>query len=161
MNKGAKGISYTHLVKNNKVPLVLGDFVIVGKISIKEVKTHLLWIKPRHLTKEGLPPRITCMQAMSLIQGKQPRRLRGRHMDTTRIEGSTGRQTASNSCGHQAPTQGPTGKHLEKAHPDWAHRGSADPTGRPNWPCGCHSGASTWCFLVGSWSTSGVLTPFS
>jgi hypothetical protein len=31
MNKGEKGISYTHLVKNNVVPLVLGDYVIVGK----------------------------------------------------------------------------------------------------------------------------------
>jgi hypothetical protein len=35
INKGEKGISYTHLIKNNVVPLVLGDFVIVGKISIK------------------------------------------------------------------------------------------------------------------------------
>jgi hypothetical protein len=31
MNKGAKCISYTHLVKNNVVPLVLGDYVIAGK----------------------------------------------------------------------------------------------------------------------------------
>jgi hypothetical protein len=31
MNKGAKDISYKHLVKNNVVPLVLGDFVIAGK----------------------------------------------------------------------------------------------------------------------------------
>jgi hypothetical protein len=31
MNKGAKGIFYTHLVKNNVVPLALGDYVIVGK----------------------------------------------------------------------------------------------------------------------------------
>jgi hypothetical protein len=37
INKGVKVISYTHLVKNNVVPLVLGDFVIAGKISIKEV----------------------------------------------------------------------------------------------------------------------------
>jgi hypothetical protein len=44
INKGAKVISYTHLDKNNVVPLVLGA-VIVGKISIKEVTTHLLWIK--------------------------------------------------------------------------------------------------------------------
>jgi hypothetical protein len=36
MNKGAKCISYTHLVKNNVVPLVLGAFVIAGKISIKK-----------------------------------------------------------------------------------------------------------------------------
>jgi hypothetical protein len=34
-NKGAKGISYIHSVKNNVVPLVLGAFVIVSKISIK------------------------------------------------------------------------------------------------------------------------------
>jgi hypothetical protein len=34
MNKGEKGISYMHLVKNNVVPLVLGDFVIAGKITI-------------------------------------------------------------------------------------------------------------------------------
>jgi hypothetical protein len=50
INKGAKGISYTHLVKNNVVPLVLGVFVIVGKISIKEVTTHL-WFKTRHLSQ--------------------------------------------------------------------------------------------------------------
>jgi hypothetical protein len=30
MNKGAKGISYTHLVENNVVPLVLELFVIPG-----------------------------------------------------------------------------------------------------------------------------------
>jgi hypothetical protein len=54
INKGAKGISYTHLVKNNVVPLVLGAFVIAGKISIKEVTTHLLWSMPRHLRQGGL-----------------------------------------------------------------------------------------------------------
>jgi hypothetical protein len=37
MNKEAKVISYMHLVKNNAVPLVLKEFVIAGKISIKEV----------------------------------------------------------------------------------------------------------------------------
>jgi hypothetical protein len=31
MNKGAKDIYYTHLVKNNVVPLVFGDYFIVGK----------------------------------------------------------------------------------------------------------------------------------
>jgi hypothetical protein len=51
INKGAKGISYTHLVKNKVVPLVLGAFVILGKISIKEVTTHLLWFNPRHLSQ--------------------------------------------------------------------------------------------------------------
>jgi uncharacterized membrane protein len=51
INKGAKGISYTHLVKNNVVPLVLGAFVIASKISIKEVTTHLLWSKPHHLNQ--------------------------------------------------------------------------------------------------------------
>jgi uncharacterized membrane protein len=51
INKGAKCISYMHLVNNNVVPLVLGAFVIVGKISIKEVTTHLLWDKPRHLSQ--------------------------------------------------------------------------------------------------------------
>jgi hypothetical protein len=71
MNKGAKVISYTHLVKNNAVPLVLGAFVIAGKISIKEVTIHLLCSVPRHLTKDGLPPMVPCMQAMSPIQGKQ------------------------------------------------------------------------------------------
>jgi hypothetical protein len=45
MNKGAKCISYTH--KNNGVPLILGVFVIAGKISINEVTTHLLWSMPR------------------------------------------------------------------------------------------------------------------
>jgi hypothetical protein len=50
INKGAKDIAYTHLVKNNVVPLVLGAFVIISKISIKEVTTHLLWIKPHHLS---------------------------------------------------------------------------------------------------------------
>jgi uncharacterized membrane protein len=48
---GAKGISYMHLVKNNVVSLSLGAFVIVGKISIKEVTAHLLWAKPRHLSQ--------------------------------------------------------------------------------------------------------------
>jgi hypothetical protein len=53
INEGAKNISYTHLVKNNAVALILGAFVIVGKISIKEVTTHLLWIKPHHLSQGG------------------------------------------------------------------------------------------------------------
>jgi uncharacterized membrane protein len=53
MNKGVKGSSYTHLVKNNVVSLVLGAFVIAGKISIKEVTTHLLWSMPRHLNQGG------------------------------------------------------------------------------------------------------------
>jgi hypothetical protein len=53
MNKGVKGSSYTHLVKNNVVSLVLGAFVIAGKISIKEVTTHLLWSMPRHLSQGG------------------------------------------------------------------------------------------------------------
>jgi uncharacterized membrane protein len=48
---GAKGISYMNLVKNNVVSLSLGAFVIVGKISIKEVTAHLLWAKPRHLSQ--------------------------------------------------------------------------------------------------------------
>jgi hypothetical protein len=30
-----------------------------------------------------------------------------------------------------------------------AHRGSANPTGRSNRPCGAHSGASTWWLLFG------------
>jgi hypothetical protein len=77
MNKGAKGISYTQLVKYNVVPLVLGAVVIAGKISIKEVTTH--FYGPSHVTsaKEGLPLRIPCMQAMSPIQGKHPQRIRG------------------------------------------------------------------------------------
>jgi hypothetical protein len=33
-----------HLVKNKVVSLALGAFVITGKISIKEVTTHLLWL---------------------------------------------------------------------------------------------------------------------
>jgi uncharacterized membrane protein len=40
-----------NLVKNNVVSLSLGAFVIVGKISIKEVTAHLLWAKPRHLSQ--------------------------------------------------------------------------------------------------------------
>jgi hypothetical protein len=36
-----------------------------------------------------------------------------------------------------------------KHTPSGAHRGSADPTGRPNRPCGRHSGASMWWLLVG------------
>jgi hypothetical protein len=31
MKKGGKDISCTHLVKNNVVPLVVGDYVIAGK----------------------------------------------------------------------------------------------------------------------------------
>jgi hypothetical protein len=53
MNKGAKGISYTHLVKNNVVPLVIGAFVIARKISIKEVTTHPLWSMPHQLSQGG------------------------------------------------------------------------------------------------------------
>ena len=37
----------------------------------------------------------------------------------------------------------------QKHTPSGAHRGSADPTGRPNRPCGAHSGASTWCSVIG------------
>jgi hypothetical protein len=43
-----------------------------------------------------------------------------------------------------------------------AHRGSADPTGRPNRPCGRQSPPSMWWLLVGYWAHSkgvwGVLT---
>jgi hypothetical protein len=42
MNKGAKVISYMLLVKNNVVSLVLEEFVIAGKISIKEGTNSLL-----------------------------------------------------------------------------------------------------------------------
>jgi hypothetical protein len=109
MNKGAKGISYTHLVKNNVVPLIIRDFVIVGKISIKR-SDQLTFYVPCHINsaKEGLPPRIPCMQAMSPIQGKQNQRIRGRHGDITWIEGPTGRQTASKPSGHRESTWGPT-----------------------------------------------------
>jgi hypothetical protein len=51
MNKGAKGISYMHLVKNNVVPLVLGAFVIACKISTKEVTTLLRLSMPHHLSQ--------------------------------------------------------------------------------------------------------------
>jgi hypothetical protein len=50
------------------------------------------------------------MQAMSPIQGKHPQRIRGWHVDIRRVEGPTGRQTASNSGGHQGPTLEPTGQ---------------------------------------------------
>jgi hypothetical protein len=53
INKGTKGISYMHFIKNNVVPLVLGAFVIAGKISIKEVTAHLLWSLPHHLSQGG------------------------------------------------------------------------------------------------------------
>ena len=36
-----------------------------------------------------------------------------------------------------------------KHTPSGAHRGSADPTGRPNRPCGRHPEASMWCFPIG------------
>jgi hypothetical protein len=42
------------------------------------------------------------LQAMSSIQG--------RHMDITRIEGPTGRQTTTKPGGHRGPTLGPTGQ---------------------------------------------------
>jgi hypothetical protein len=115
-----------HLVKNNVVLLVLGALVIAGKISIKEVTTHLLWSMPRHLSQGGATTRILCMQAMSPIQGKQPRRIRGRHVDVTWIEGPTGRQTASKPSGHRGPTLGPT------AQPPRESTGRSGPTmGRP------------------------------
>jgi hypothetical protein len=31
MDKGARGIYYTHFSKSNVVPLVFGDYVIAGK----------------------------------------------------------------------------------------------------------------------------------
>jgi hypothetical protein len=140
-----------HLFKNNVVPLVLGVFVIVGKISIKEVTTHLLWSSHITLTKEGLPPRIPCMQAKSPIQGKQPWWIGGWHMDIPRIEGSTRRQAASKPSEHQGPTLGTTGQTPRES----TCRGGL------NRPCVSSSWPSTWCFLVGSWSTLGVLKPFS
>ena len=36
-----------------------------------------------------------------------------------------------------------------KHEPGGSTRGTADPTGRPNRPCGRHSGASTWWFPIG------------
>jgi hypothetical protein len=64
MNKGAKVISYTHLVKNNVVPLVLEEFLIAGKISIKEVTNspsmfHVTSPQPRkgcHLVSHACKP---------------------------------------------------------------------------------------------------------
>jgi hypothetical protein len=38
-----------------------------------------------------------------------------------------------------------------------AHRGSADPTGRPNRPCGRQYPPSTWWLLISSGTHSGVL----
>jgi hypothetical protein len=145
MNKGAKGISYTHLFQNNVVPLVLGDFVIACKISIKEVTSspsmvHVTSPQPRkgcHLGSHACKP---CHQTK---RGK-PRRIRGRHADITWTEGPTGTQTASKPSGHQEPTWGPTG---QPPHKSTCQGG---PTrGRPNWPCVGPSWPSTWWSLVG------------
>jgi hypothetical protein len=126
------------------------------------VTTHLLWSMSCHLAKKGLPPWIPCMQAMSSIQGKRPRRIRGWHVDVTWIEGPTGRQTTSKPGGHRGPTLGPTGQPpRESTCRGGPTKGSVDPIGRPNQPCVGSSWPSMWCLLVGSWSTLGVLTPFS
>jgi hypothetical protein len=42
----------------------------------------------------------------------------------------------------------PQNSHLRKHKLRWAHKGSVDPIGRLNRPCGGSSGPSTWCFLV-------------
>jgi hypothetical protein len=42
-----------------------------------------------------------------------------------------------------------------------AHKGSADPTDRPNQPCGLQWAAATWCFLMTPWSNTTVPTPTS
>jgi hypothetical protein len=85
MNKGAKCISYTHLVKNNVVHLSLE--IMWLQVNKHKRSDNLTFYGPWHITstKEGLPPRIPCMQAMSPIQWRQTstnqRATRGCHMD--------------------------------------------------------------------------------
>jgi hypothetical protein len=75
--------------------------------------------------------------------GGKPRRIRGRHVDVTWIEGPTSTQTTSKPCGHREPTWGPTGQQATRKHRlRWAHRG------RSNRPCVDSSWHSTWCCLV-------------
>jgi hypothetical protein len=112
----------------------------------------LTFYGPCHITsaKEGLSPRIPCMQAIFPIQWRHTltnqRVTRGPHMDwrahthpiRLKIKWTPGTYLRT----HRIAT-------LRKHAPSGAHRESADPTGRPNWPCGLHLGASTWWLLVG------------
>jgi hypothetical protein len=112
----------------------------------------LTFYGPCHITstKEGMPPRIQCMQAMSPIQGRQTRMnqraTRGRHMDWRAHRNPNRLKTqwtpVTDLRIHRTAT---TWKHRSR----WAHKGSADPTGWPNWQCVSSSWPSTWCWSVG------------
>jgi hypothetical protein len=106
---------------------------------------NLTFYGPWHITstKEGLPPRIPCMQAMSPIQWRQTstnqRATRGCHMDWRAHEHPNHLKTMWTSGTdlrtHRTAT---TRKHRLR----WAHRG------RSNRPCVDSSWHSTWCCLV-------------
>jgi hypothetical protein len=85
--------------------------------------------------------------------------------DTCASHGSYGPQTCPNHLQTPWTPRTDLRTHLiatsQKHTVIGAHRGSADPTGRPNRPCGCQWAATMWCLLVGSSSILGVLTPFS
>jgi hypothetical protein len=110
MNKGAKGISCTHLVKNNVFPLVLGDYLIVGNKCKRSDK--FTFYGPCHVTsaKEGYHLGFHACKPCHRSKGGTPWRIRGQHVDILWIEGPAATQTASKSSGHLEPTQGPTGQ---------------------------------------------------
>jgi hypothetical protein len=117
MNKGAKDISCTYLVKNNVVP------------SVKEVTNspsmvHATSPQPRRGCHLGFHACKPCHQS----KGGTSRRIRGRHVDVTWIEGPTGTKTASKSSGHQELTWGPTGQPPGESTP----RGGLQGVGRPH-----------------------------
>jgi hypothetical protein len=97
------------------------------------------------------------MHARHVIDpGGKPRRFRAWHMDFTWIHGPTrASKPPKKMCTlgtdlrtHRTTTQR---KHTLSG----AHRGSADPTCRPNWPWALNSGAFTWCLPIGPKGYSG------
>jgi hypothetical protein len=85
MNKGQEALLTRILVKNNVVPLFLGDLVVERKQVQKNSKVTIYESCHVTLAKEELPHQMPCMQAMSPIQGRQDQTnqsvTHGLHMD--------------------------------------------------------------------------------
>jgi hypothetical protein len=96
---------------------------------------HLRPMHARHVTnpKEVSPNESECDTWISHGSMGPPERLNRLKSTCTQRTNLTARRIATRR------------KHTSSG----AHRGLADPTGRPNRPCGLYSRASTWWLLVG------------
>jgi hypothetical protein len=123
MNRGARGISYTHFSEEKFSSTCPWRLCACRKISIKKWQTHLLWFMPRHLS-QGVA---ATSGAMSPIQARQ----------------APTNQSVTHGL-HMDPWA-----HPKEAHPEGGPPGIRWPLDRPNWPWVGWSRASTWFFPIG------------